>query len=51
MVYFQAHGRTLVAVAEFKYLGRVLTASDENWLEVVDNLRKAWKRWARMSRV
>ena len=45
---FQAYGRTLVAVAEFKYIGKVLTDSYDDWPEVVGNLRKAWKRWGRM---
>ena len=47
-VNFQAYGRTLVAVAEFKYIGKVLTDSYDDWPEVVGNLRKAWKRWGRM---
>ena len=49
VVAFQAYGRPLVAVSEFKYLGRVLTDSDDNWTTVVGNLRKAWKQWERMS--
>ena len=40
-VYFQAYGRPLETVTEFKYLGWVLTASDENWPVVVTNIRKA----------
>ena len=48
---FQAYGRPLVVVSEFKYLGRVLTASYDNWPEVVGNLGKARKLWARMSRI
>ena len=51
MVAFQAYRRTLVAVSEFKYLGRVITASYDNWTAVVGNLRKVQKQWARMSRV
>ena len=38
---FQAYGRPLDLVPEFKYLGRMLTASDNNWTVVVVNLRKA----------
>ena len=38
-------------VSNFKYLGRVLAASDENWPEVVDSFRKARKRWEFMSSV
>ena len=35
-------------VAEFKYFGRVLNASDDNWSEVMGNLRKARKWWSHM---
>ena len=48
---FQVYGRLLVAVLEFKYLGRFLTASYDNMPVVVGNLRKARKRWYRMSRI
>ena len=34
-----------------KYLGRVLSEADNNWPEVVGNLRRARKKWARMTRV
>ena len=47
----QAYQRHLVAVLEFKYLGRVLTASYDNCTAVVGNLRKSRKRWERMLRV
>ena len=43
---FQAYGRPLETVAYFKYLGRIFTASDDDWPEVVDNLGKAQKIWA-----
>ena len=48
---FQDYGRLLVSVSEFNYLGRMLTASDDNWPASVVNLKKAWKPWARMLRV
>ena len=48
---FQTYGRPLVAVAEFKYLGLIMIALDDNWLAVVGNLRKSRKRWAHMSRI
>ena len=38
-------------VTSFKYIGRVLTASDDDWPVVVANLRKAQKRWSRLSRI
>ena len=48
---FQAYGRPLVAVAEFKYLGKFLTVSDDNWPALVGNVRNASKQWAQMSRI
>ena len=38
-------------MAAFKYLGRILMATDYNLPEVVANLRKARKRWAWISRM
>ena len=38
-------------VTEFKYLGIVLTAGDNNWLAVVLNLGKAQRSWGRLDRV
>ena len=35
-------------MSDFKYLGRVLTASDDNWPVVVGNLGKSRKQWARI---
>ena len=48
---FQAYGIPLEAVLEFKYLGMVLTDSDDDWPVVVGNLRKARRRWAWISRI
>ena len=45
---FQAYGRPLDAVLDFKYLGRVLTASYDDWPVVVENLRKVWRHWVCM---
>ena len=39
---FWAYGQPLEALISFKYLGRVLTISDDDWPEVVNNMR-----WAR----
>ena len=47
-VAFEAYGRPLEMVTTFKYLGRILTASDAGWMAVVANLQKAPKRWARL---
>ena len=38
-------------VTLFKYLGQVLTATDNDWMAVVGNLWKAQKIWARMERM
>ena len=38
---FEAYGVPLENVTTFRYLGRVLTAVDDDWLVVVGNLGKA----------
>ena len=48
---FQEHGRPLNTVLSFKYLRRVLTASYDDWMEFVSNLRKDRWRWDMMSRI
>ena len=50
-VAFQAYERPLVVVADFKYLGRVMTALYDECALMVGDLRKARKRWARMLRI
>ena len=35
----------------FKYLGRILTETDDDWPAVVGNLGKARRSWGRLSRV
>ena len=42
-VEFEAYGRPLEMVMAFKYLGRVLTESDDDCPELVANMRKAWR--------
>ena len=39
------------AMPEFKYLGRILTATDDDWPEVAWNLKKARRSWGRLARV
>ena len=46
-VAFQAYSSSMVMVTKFKYLGCVLTASDNNWMVVVANIWKAWRKLAR----
>ena len=41
----------LAPVTSFKYLDRILSVPDGDWIEVVHNLRRARHKWARMSRV
>ena len=36
-------------MTEFKYLGQVMTAGDDDWLAVVGNLGNARKSWGRIS--
>ena len=42
---FEAYGKQLEAVPSFKYLGRIMTAGDDDWLAVLGNLGKARKSW------
>ena len=42
---FEAYGEHIKNVSAFKYLGRVLTAGDKDWLAVVGNLGKARRSW------
>ena len=39
--------RPLTVVLPFKYLGRVLLESDDNWLEVIRDLLRARQKWVR----
>ena len=48
---FQEYGIPLETFTYFKYLGRVLTAGDDNWLAVLGKLKKARKSWARTTRI
>ena len=48
---FQAYGRPLAKFTLFKYLGQVLTVADDNWPEVIGNLQKELKIWARLARI
>ena len=48
---FQAYGEPLETVTSFKYMGRVMTAGDDNCPVVAGNLIKYWKSWMRMTRI
>ena len=47
----EAYGDPIKNVSAFKYLGRVLTAGDDDWFAVVGNLVKAQRSWGRFSQV
>ena len=51
MATFQDYGRPLEAVLEFKYIGRVTTASDYNWPVLVENLSNYQSWWEQISRI
>ena len=48
---FEAYGEPIKNMSSFKYLGRVLTAGDDDWFAVVGNLGKAQRSWGHLSRV
>ena len=48
---FEAYGAPIESVLEFKYLGRILAATDNDWPAVVENLSKARRSWGWLSRV
>ena len=48
---FEAYRAPIKNVTEFKYLGRLLKAYNNDWLAVVGNLGKARRSWGRLSRV
>ena len=46
---FEAYGEPIKNVLAFTYLGRVLTANDDDWSAVVGNLGKARRSWVQLS--
>ena len=46
---FEAYGKPLETVTAFKYLGRVMTAGDDDWPALAGNLVKARKSWGRLA--
>ena len=48
---FSTYGRILEMTTSFRYLGRVISAADNNWPEVVRNLAKARAVWKRVARI
>ena len=41
---FQTYRHSLSTIQSFKYPGRVITASDDDWAEVILNMRKV-RKW------
>ena len=48
---FEVYRAPIASVTEFKYLGIILRATDDDWLAVVGNLGKARRSWGRLSQV
>ena len=48
---FESYGAPLEIVTVLKYMGRVMTAGDDNCPAVVDKLQKSRKSWGRLSRI
>ena len=48
---FQSYVAPLENVTVFKYMGKVMTAGDDDWTSVTGNLQKARKIWGRMLRI
>ena len=48
---FIAYRRPFVMVPSFKFLGRLKSAADDDWPEVIRNLMKGRMIWRRMSRI
>ena len=48
---FSAYGKPMEAVLKFRYLGRILTATDDDWPAVAGNIKKARRIWGRLARV
>ena len=46
-----AYGTQMRAVTEFKYLGRVLTNTDDDWPAVAGNIKQARENWGRLARI
>ena len=48
---FNAYGKRMQSVKEFRYLGRILTSTDDDWPAVARNLQKARATWGRLARI
>ena len=50
-MYFSVYGHPLEMVTSFKYLGRVISSTENDWMKIVRNLARAKTVWSRMSRI
>ena len=48
---FNAYGKRMESVKEFRYLGRTLTSTDDDWPAVARNLQRAWATCGRLTRI
>ena len=48
---FKTYGQPLETVISFRYLGRILTATNNDWLGIISNIQNILWRWARLSRI
>ena len=48
---FRAYGQPMEAVTEFRYLGQILTAMEDDWTAVAGNIEKARRSWGRLAKV
>ena len=48
---FKAYREPMEVMLEFRYLGRLLTATDDDWPAVAGNIKKARRSWGRLARV
>ena len=46
-----AYWTLLAPITSFNYLGRILSAANDDWPEVVRNLWREWQKWAWLTRV
>ena len=48
---FQAYGQSLETVKSFKYLRCILTATYDECMKVIVNLKKFQKSWSKLSHI
>ena len=48
---FLAYGTPLTAVSMFRYLGRPLLSTDDNWAVLERNILRAWGKWVRLTNI